>query len=792
MALGPTIVARFVADTSRLSASLDSAEKEGSSKFASLGKAAGAMAGAFVAAAAVDFASEAISKASDLEESISKVNVVFAEGADSILKWSETAAANMGMSRQKALEAAGSFGNLAVSLGLPQQASVDMSKNLVELAADLGSFNNVPVDEALAALKSGLTGETEPLKKFGVNMNDASLKAKALSMGLVESSVDMGALSQAQENSEKASRKAAEALKAHGENSVEYKDAMRDAEQANTKLADVMEGKVPAALTAAQKAQAGYALITEQTTTAQGDFSRTSDGLANSTKTAGAKFEDLQAKIGEKMLPAMTAIVGFIADKLIPGIESLGGPLSTIGEAVGSFINVLTDNKDAVMAVLIGIGTVLAVTVVPAMIATAAAAAVTFAIWLVGAIGVAAATMLAALPFILIGAAVALLAFIIIKNWDTIVKVIGAAWEWIKSAATSVWDWIKTVFGWIVNVISAYIGIVVATWKLGFQIFVAVVTTLWDWIKTVFGWIVNVVMAYVGILITTWTVGFQIFSAVVTTLWDWITTVFGWIVTAVMAYVGFVVGFWTGAWEGLKLVVTTLWDWISTVFGWIKDAVTNTVNTVVSVFTTAWDTVKNGVTAVWTWVTDKFNAISDAVHTAVNNLIGWVEWGWDQIKAGATAVWQFVTDKWQAIADAFHAIIDKIADTARQIVDAIKGPINSIIGLWNNLAFEIPTIAIPEVDLGPLGKYGGGTLGGFRIDFPDIPQLAGGGVLRSPTLFVGGEAGTEIVAPEAMLRTIIHEEGGASNYTLNIYPRTADASDIAYGFRRLELLAGMS
>lgn len=79
----------------------------------------------------------------------------------------------------------------------------------------------------------------------------------------------------------------------------------------------------------------------------------------------------------------------------------------------------------------------------------------------------------------------------------------------------------------------------------------------------------------------------------------------------------------------------------------------------------------------------------------------------------------------------------------------------------------------------------------MTIGFPDLPTLASGGLLTSPTLFLGGEAGTEIVAPEDMLRSIIREESGGGNYTLNMYPRTADAADIAYGFRRLELMAGL-
>jgi hypothetical protein len=70
-----------------------------------------------------------------------------------------------------------------------------------------------------------------------------------------------------------------------------------------------------------------------------------------------------------------------------------------------------------------------------------------------------------------------------------------------------------------------------------------------------------------------------------------------------------------------------------------------------------------------------------------------------------------------------------------------------------------------------------------------VPLLAAGGVLERPTLFVGGEgAGREIVTPEALLRDIVAEHGRGDTYQLNLTTRTADAADIAYGFRRLELL----
>jgi len=749
---GPTIVAKFIADTRQLSDEVDKTTASSGSKVKEFAKdAALAIGGAFAVAKVVDFAKESINAASDLQESASKVGVVFGTAGQGVLDWAKNSATAMGMSQQAALGAAGAYGNLAVSLGLPQDEAANMSKSLVGLAGDFASFNNVPVDEALQALQSGLTGETEPLKKFGVNLNDAAIKAEALSLGLVQSTVDTAALSNAQEASEKAGRKAAEMLKLHGENSVEYKDATRDAEQASAKLATVMEGKVPDSLTAAQKAQATYSAIMKQSGTAQGDFARTSDGLANSQKIAGAKMEDLKAKIGEQLLPAMTAITGWISDKLIPAIESLANWVD-----------------DTLMPALEGLGKWMSDNVVTVGLLAAAFAAFTIAVKahaistalynnavkIATAVQAAWNAVMAANPLFLVIAAIALLVGGLVwayNNVEWFRDAVNAAWEGIKAAATTIWDWIQTVFGWIVTGITTYVDTVKLVW-----------TTAWDVIK-----------------------------AVVTTLWDWIQTIFGWIVTGVQTYINIVTTVWTTAWDVIKGVVTTLWDWIQTIFKWIKDAIEYALAVISDKFTTAWNAIKDGVTSVWQWVTEKFDAITGAIKSAMDTAVGWVTDAWNRIKDGATSVWSFVTDKFQAIADFFHGLVDKIAGTARAIVDAIKGPINALIGLWNGLAFEIPTIKIPEVDLGPLGKHGGGTLGGFRIDFNDIPYLAAGGVLTAPTMFVGGEAGTEIVAPEAMLRSIVAEESRGGNFTLNMYPRTANASDVAYGFRRLEILAGL-
>jgi hypothetical protein len=217
--------------------------KKGETRFAKLGK---SVLGAFAAYAsvdkAIDFMHDAIFAASDLSESVSKSNAVFDESADKVQEWARTAAVSIGQSEQQALEATGTFGNLLVALGLNTDQAADMSIEMVKLASDLASFNNVSIEEALDAIRSGLTGETEPLKRFGVALNDARLKAVALDEGLIESAT----------------------------------------------------GVLPANV----KAMAAYKLILEDTTVAQGDFSRTADGMANQLKTNAALWEDFKASVG--------------------------------------------------------------------------------------------------------------------------------------------------------------------------------------------------------------------------------------------------------------------------------------------------------------------------------------------------------------------------------------------------------------------------------------------------------------------------------------------------------------
>jgi hypothetical protein len=243
--------------------------------------------GAVAAVAGGIVAKQLVASASSLQESLSKVNAVFGSSANQVVAWSETTAKALGVSQRAALEAAGTYGNLFQAFGLGAPEAQAMSIRLVELAADMASFNNVPIDDALLALRSGLSGETEPLKKFGVALNETTLKAKALEMGLISTS----------------------------------------------------KGTLPQLI----KTQAAYALILEQTAIQQGDVARTSDGVAFKMKSFGAQVEDVKGQIGTALIPIFSALMSFMNDKVIPvfvefaailGEEGVGGAFKYLGSQV--------------------------------------------------------------------------------------------------------------------------------------------------------------------------------------------------------------------------------------------------------------------------------------------------------------------------------------------------------------------------------------------------------------------------------------------------------------------------
>ena len=271
MAGDRTLKLSLLADTKNLVDGLNKGQKESETfgdKIDSINKKVGlafAAMGAAATAMALKFTKDAIGAASDMQETISKIGVIFGDSAKEIDKFASTAAKNLGQSKQQALDAAANFAIFGKAAGLSGQALVDFSVDFVALASDLASFNNTTPEDAINAIGAALRGEAEPLRRYGVLLNDDTLKADALELGIYSGT---------------------------------------------------------GALTAQQKVLAAQQVILQQTSLAQGDFARTSDGLANSQRQIAASVEDAKAQLGEALLPVMLEISEFVEETLVPNFTS--------------------------------------------------------------------------------------------------------------------------------------------------------------------------------------------------------------------------------------------------------------------------------------------------------------------------------------------------------------------------------------------------------------------------------------------------------------------------------------
>ena len=231
--------------------------------------AAGAAAGAFAVKLGVD----AVGAASDLMETQNKVGVIFGQSSKAVLEFGDTAVTALGQTRVQALEASATFAQFGKSAGLSGASLVNFSTELVTLSADLASFNNSSPEDAINAIGSALRGEAEPMRRFGVLMDDAALKAQAMKMGIFDGT---------------------------------------------------------GALTTQQKVLAAHKVILAQTTDAQGDFARTSDGLANTQRILAAAVEDAKAEIGEGLVAALESATGAMG-----GAGGMADAISDVGTDVG-------------------------------------------------------------------------------------------------------------------------------------------------------------------------------------------------------------------------------------------------------------------------------------------------------------------------------------------------------------------------------------------------------------------------------------------------------------------------
>lgn len=245
-----------------------------------------------------------VEAASDLGETVSKVTQIFgSDAAAKIQSFGEKADKAIGQSKRQAMDGAATFATFGKAAGLTGDELVDFSTGLTTLASDLASFGNTSPEDAIVALGAALRGESEPIRNYGVLLDDATLRQEALALGIVKTTKE--------------------------------------------------------SLTPQQKVLAAHAAILKQTADAQGDFARTSEGLANGQRILTAEFENQKAELGsilvegfklDEMLQGLTEEAGNFGQAMDEAAPQLTESLQELNEEIGRIGSTLAGQTESITA----------------------------------------------------------------------------------------------------------------------------------------------------------------------------------------------------------------------------------------------------------------------------------------------------------------------------------------------------------------------------------------------------------------------------------------------------------
>jgi len=204
-----------------------------------------------------------IQTAMDVIESENLFEVSMENMADAAREWSEDLRESLGLNEYEIRKQVGMFNVMFASMGLGEQAAYDMAKGIVQLGYDMASFYNLEPEEAFDKLSSGMVGMSRPLQDMGILVNETTVKAWALSEGIIS---------------------------------------------------------VGEELTETEKVMARYGTIMAATTKAQGDMARTLESPANQLRIFNEQVNMLKAELGMELLPMFSDVLA----KLKPMVEWFG------------------------------------------------------------------------------------------------------------------------------------------------------------------------------------------------------------------------------------------------------------------------------------------------------------------------------------------------------------------------------------------------------------------------------------------------------------------------------------
>lgn len=445
--------------------------------------------------------------ASDLNETLSKTDVVFGKNSDSVKKWGATTLKQFGIAKGTALDMASLFGDIGTSMGIPQEEMAGMAEKLTGLAGDLASFKNISLDVAKTGLNGIFTGETESLKALGVVMTEANLSSYALAEGIKKPLNKM---------------------------------------------------------TEAEKVQLRYNYVLEKTSNAQGDFARTQDSTANQTRIFQESLKELGATMGEKILPIITPIIHKM-NELVKKFSEMPDSTQKIILAIGGLaiiippiiigIGLLVGAIGGIMTAVAGAGGVMALLINPVTIAIAVIA---------GLIAVFVlmyqhneqfrAKVLEVWTFVqsfisqavtgimtIVSVVLAVISQLWKEHGAEIMAVVNTAFSFIVAV-------IETVLGVIGGIIKVFAGILTGDWNKIWEGVKQIVSSVWNGI----GAVISTGLSLIKSVIST---GLNIVLSVISSVWGGVKNLFREPLESAGSWIANQIKYISGLFSGMKLEI---------------------------------------------------------------------------------------------------------------------------------------------------------------------------------------------------------------------------------------------
>ncbi|ACL77327.1 phage tail protein [Ruminiclostridium cellulolyticum] len=750
---------------------------------ASFKKLGGIVAAAFAVDKLIDFGRQSMELASNLTEVQNVVDVTFGSMAADINAWSKNMLSGFGLSELSAKKYSSTLGAMMKSSGLVGTQMEGMSKKLTELSADMASFYNLSNDEAFEKIRSGISGETEPLKQLGVNMSVANMEAYALTQGIKKQYSEMSQAQQtllrynyllsvtkdAQGDFARTSGSWANQIKLLGEQWNIFKGSM-GAGFINI-LAPIVRGLnflISKLQIAAQYFKAFTALLfgdasggsvsgaANNAASATSDMGTAAGGAGKEVKKAGKDVKGALGGFDQLNTLAMSAAdsmddagsaAGGLADMGGMGDMNLGGGNIDIG-IDPSKLKPLQDILNNIKSIASQVAGYFVANFGPPIAQAISAISVPLQGWKT-------AIADAFSQFQTLGEP--------LKQWfvgdfttqiQTGIKVTGNVLAGLLDTGLKVFNTIKEVafpiVSWFVTDGLPMISQFTTQWGNLFQ-------NMFDSTKQIFDMLWDQGVApglrvVSGMILDT--------LNIIKGFWDdWGGKIF----EGLNGLVGSIKSVMTNLWQNFlqpiwqNICETISWLWSKHLKGLIKEItdfvgklvtavlditnkfITPLVNMLIKVLGPTWSNIFNGIVNV---IGTVVGTIVDVIKGLIKSLGGLV----DFIAGVFTGDWKRA---WTGIKDFFKGIFDSIVGIFKGAINLIVDAFNFMIGALNNIQIKIP-------DWSPIG--GGKS---FGINIPKIPKLANGGLVSAPTLAMVGDnrnaqADPEVVSPLSKLQGMLN------------------------------------